>query len=138
MKTLDIQVIISGITLVVAVTTPFLANIVANIHDTKIKKLNLRFQKQSSYFQKQQNLFSAFISSASHYIESAYPSDKTDFVHLSNEILLYTPEYVWDDIQKLCDLIHSRESKKATAQLTVVTKLLGKVLEESNQQFPQL
>lgn len=135
----SLQVIIAGITLTVAVVTPFLANVATNIHDTKIHKLDLKFQKQSAYLQKQQEVFSEFINISSQYIiDSRYSSDKAAFMKIANEILLYVDSNTGAEIKKLCDFVYSRKNDEATKQLTAVTELLGLLLKESELQFPKL
>lgn len=132
------SVVISGITLIVAILSPVLVTIMNNLHNTKIRKLELGYEKQLSYYQKQASIFNEFIKFSSKQIESNYQSERIEYMHFYNELFLYTPENYWKDFEELNALIVSRNKHEATQKLSSISKMLGKILQESDQSFPKL
>lgn len=132
------NLVISSITLIVAIISPVLVTIVNNIHSTKIRKLELRYKKQNSYYTKQQSIFENYLNAISKQLESNYESERIEYIRCYHELFLYVPDCYWQDIEDLHKLILNRDKKGATALLNKVTKSLGKVLQESDRKFPEL
>lgn len=130
--------IISAITLIVAIVSPVLVTILNNRHNTKLKNLELKYEKYISYYQKQETVFNKFINYASKRLEANYQSERVEYIHCYNELFLYTPEKYWKDFEELNNLIISREKDDATEKLSSVSKTLGEILRESDQLFPKL
>ena len=61
----NLSYVVSGITLIVAIISPVIVTMLNNYHNSKIRKLELYYQKQLSYYQKQESVFSSFLESAS-------------------------------------------------------------------------
>lgn len=137
-NTFDYSFVISAITLIVAIFSPVLVTVLNNIHSTKIKKIELKYEKQFSYYQKQQDVFNTFLKFASKQIESNYSGKKIEYIRSYHELLLYTPEECWEDFKPLHDAIISRNTTVATSKLSSVTKTLGRILQESDRKFPKL
>lgn len=132
------SIVISAITLIVAIISPVLVTILNNLHNTKIKNLELKYEKYISYYQKQEDVFNKFIDYASKQLEANYQSERVEYIHCYNELFLYTPEKYWKDFEELNRLIISRNKDDATKKLSSVSKTLGEILRESDQLFPRL
>ena len=134
----DLPTVFSAITLLVAIISPLLCSISNNIHSTKIKKLELSYEKQISYYNKQQSVFSSFLEFTSKQLETDYKTEKIEYIHAYHELLLYTPEKYWNNFESLYNYILKRDKTNATAELSSVTKILGKILRESERALPKL
>lgn len=83
--------VVSGITLIVAIISPVIVTMLNNYHNSKIRKLELYYQKQLSYYQKQESVFSSFLESASKQVVADYQSEKVEYMRYYNQLFLYTP-----------------------------------------------
>lgn len=129
---------IPAITLIVAIVSPIMVAIMNNIHNTKIRKLELKYKKQTSYFQKQQSVFDNYILYASKQIDTNYQSEHIEYIRYYGEMFMYVPEYHWGELETLHKYIQNKDKKNANQQLIKVTKILGLVLRESDLRFPKL
>ena len=137
-NTFDWQMTISAITLIVAIVSPVLVTIINNFHATEIRKLELRYEKQFSYYNKQQDVFNTFLEFASKQLETNYQSERIEYIRSYHELFLYTPEKYWKDFEELNNSFLSRDKSIAQSNLSSVTKILGKILQESDLAFPKL
>lgn len=137
-NTFDWQMTISAITLIVAIVSPVLVTIINNFHATKIRKLELRYEKQFSYYNKQQDVFNTFLVFASKQLETNYQSERIEYIRSYHELFLYTPEKYWKDFEELNNSLLLRDKSIAQSNLSSVTKILGKILQESDLAFPKL
>lgn len=133
----DWNLLISAITLIVAIASPVLVTIVNNMHNAKIRKLEMKFERQTIYSNRQHSVFQNYLDKISHQLETDYQSEKIEYLRCYHELFLYLPECYWPDIEKLHNYILNRDNKNASQLLNQVTKTLGKVLRESDLQFPK-
>lgn len=134
----DWNTAIASITLVVAIISPVVVAVLNNIHNTKIKRLELKYQKQTSYFHNQQSAFDNFVLYASKQIHSDYQSERIEYMRYYGEMFMYVPECYWHELEILHKHIQSKDKQNAKQQFEKVTKILGKVLQESDLKFPKL
>jgi hypothetical protein len=134
----DWSYVISGITLVVAIVSPVLVTILNNYHNSKIRKLELDYQKQLSYYQKQEAVFSSFLESASKQINADYQSERVEYMQSYNHLFLYSPEEYWEQFKKLNEAVIKRDKDESTKLLSSTAVSLGKILQESALMFPKL
>lgn len=138
LKTQNLSIIIPAITLMVSIVSPVIVALINNVHNSHMKRMELKYEKLSSYYEKQQEVFSNFLSSVSRQIESNYQSQRIEYIRCYNELFLYTPSKYWDEFQKLNELILSRNTSEAKVKLSSVAKTLGKILQISEKQFPKI
>lgn len=129
------NIAITAITLIVAIISPVIVAIVNNAHNTKIRKLELKYKSKTSYFQNQQSVFDNYILYVSKQIEANYQSERTEYIHYYGELFMYVPECYWKEIEALDKHIQSRDKQNAKYQLVKITKILGKILQESDPKF---
>ncbi len=137
-ETFNWNLVISAVTLIVAIFSPVIVTVLNSAHNTKIRKLELKYEKQSSYFLNQQSVFDNYIAFAAKQIESDYQSERTEYMRYYGELFMYVPEYYWGELETLHKYIQSRDRQNAKNQFVNVTKTLGKTLQESDLKFPKL
>lgn len=130
--------VVSGITLIVAIISPVIVTILNNYHNSKIRKLELYYQKQLSYYQKQESVFSSFLESASKQVVADYQSEKVEYMRYYNQLFLYTPEEYWEQFKKLNESVVNRNKGESEKLLFSTAVSLGKILQESALMFPKL
>lgn len=124
--------IISAITLVVAIISPVIVTILNNLHSVKMRKLELNHEKKLKYFQKQQEVFNNFLQATSCQIETDYTTSRTEFIRAYSELMLYIPDIYWDKFNDIYNFVDKRDKASAIKELSSVTKILGKILQEAD------
>ena len=109
-----------------------------NYHNSKIRKLELYYQKQLSYYQKQESVFSSFLESASKQVVADYQSEKVEYMRYYNQLFLYTPEEYWEQFKKLNESVVNRNKGESEKLLFSTAVSLGKILQESALMLPKL
>lgn len=135
---IDWNTVVPQITLAVAIISPVVVAIVNNAHNSKIRRLELKYEKQTSYFHNQQSIFDNYVLYASKQIEADYQSERTEYMRYYGELFMYVPECYWNELETLHKYIQNRDKQNAKVQLINVTKTLGKTLQESDLKFPKL
>lgn len=135
---IDWNTVVPQITLAVAIISPVVVAIVNNAHNSKIRRLELKYEKQTSYFHNQQSIFDNYVLYASKQIEADYQSERTEYMRYYGELFMYVPESYWKELEKLNRYIQEKNKQASMQQLITVTKILGKILQESDLKFPKL
>ena len=97
-----------------------------------MRKLELNHEKKLKYFQKQQEVFNNFLQATSCQIETNYQTSRTEFIRAYNELMLYIPDIYWDKFNNLYNFVDKRNKASAIKELSSVTKILGKILQEAD------
>lgn len=119
----------------VAVLTPAVTTFLNNQFQLKLKKMELKFSKQSEFYEKQRSCIEHFLTFASKQIETNYETERIEFCKCYHELLLYLPKQDWNKIKTLYVAITKRKSESVD-QLYDVTQILALRLQELSQEFP--
>lgn len=108
MEPMDWSASAAWIALAISIITPAVSLLLNNLHQRKMKRLELRHQKEMSYYQKQ------------------------------SEVFMYVPCEYWDLLISFDEAVRSRDAdkSKANALYLDVTKILASLLQGQRKQIP--
>ena len=137
MEPMDWSASAAWIALAISIITPTVSLLLNNLHQRKMKRLELRHQKEMSYYQKQSEVFKNFLTASGSHLRSM-TGDIFAYTSAYHEVFMYVPCEYWDLLISFDKAVRSRDSdkSKANALYLDVTKILASLLQEQRKQIP--
>lgn len=135
MNPIDWNTTAAWIALIISITTPAISLLLNNIHQRKLKRLELRHQKEIEYYHQQCNIFSNYLKQVSIHIH-ALGGSIFDYSTAYHELFMYVPQRYWDLLASFDDAIRSNNAEKIDLLYLEVTQTLASLLQEQQKQIP--
>lgn len=121
--------------LIIAIITPAITLLLNNIHQRKLKKLEIKYKSERDYYHLCKLAYEDFIKQASSYILYCC-GDGAAYYRAYNNLFLYVPAEYWKDLGEL-DQIMSSPLEDKSASLNNITKTLAWLLREQRARIPK-
>lgn len=135
--TYDWNTIVALIALVISITTPALSLFLSNIHQRKLKKLDLKHSLKLESYHRMEKTFSNFISNVSTMNHIA-TSNLKEYEIAYHKLFLYVPKEYWHSLEEFNNLVISSDASNASVQkhYLEITEILASLLQETQKQIP--
>lgn len=137
MNPMDWNASAAWIALAISIITPTISLLLNNLHQRKLKRLELRHQKEMEYYQKQSEVFKNFLKCSGSHLRSIN-GDVFSYTSAYHELFMYVPCEYWDQLIAFNEAVCSKDSDPAEANKLYlnVTKILASLLQEQRKQVP--
>lgn len=137
MKPMDWNASAAWIALAISIITPTISLLLNNLHQRKLKRLELRHQKEMEYYQKQSEVFKNFLKCSGSHLRSIN-GDVFAYTSAYHELFMYVPCEYWDQLIAFNEAVCSKDSDPAEANKLYlnITKILASLLQEQRKQVP--
>lgn len=135
--TFDWNIFIASITLIVSITTPAVSLFLNNVHQRKLKKIELKHALKLELYHQMEGAFNNFIDSVSamnHFVTS-YSNEYEVAYH---RLFLYVPKEYWQVLKKFNNAftLSDKNSDDVQKYYSEVTETLAALLQESHRLIP--
>lgn len=135
MKTIDWNATAAWIALAISIITPAVSLLLNNIHQRRLKKIELQHQKAMEVYHKQCDVFTKYLDRVATYT-LAISSSFIDYTILYHELFMYVPQEHWELLTALDNAIRSKDKPQIEELYLKVTKTLASLLQEQQKQIP--
>lgn len=137
MNPMDWNASAAWVALAISIITPTISLLLNNLHQRKLKRLELRHQKEMEYYQKQSEVFKNFLKYSGSHLRSIN-GDVFAYTSAYHELFMYVPCEYWDQLIAFNEAVCSKDSDPAEANKLYlnVTKILASLLQEQRKQVP--
>lgn len=136
-NTIDWNVTAAWIALAVSIFTPTLSLLLNNIHQRKLKNLELKHSLELDHYHQMENAFKDFLDNVSSklHLMGSYSKDYELAYH---ELFLYVPKEYWHKLKEFDKVLLSSSSNIDNVQkhYLEVTEILAFLLQEKRRQIP--
>lgn len=115
---MNATVIVALIAAISAIIAPTITAIVNNIHQSRMRKIEL-------YEEKRISAINDYVALVSRFLQNTTYDNASDMGNAMNAIFLYAPQHTWDDIKELNHLVDTDNFAEAKAKLADVAMLLS-------------
>lgn len=135
MQPMDWSATAAWIALAISIITPTVSLLLNNWHQRKLKRLELRHQKEMEHYQKQSEVFKNFLKCSGSHLRSLN-GDIFAYEAAYHEVFMYVPCEYWERLISFDDAVRSGDRSKANNLYLDVTKILASLLQEQRKQIP--
>ena len=135
MSTIDWNAVAAWIALAISIVTPAASLLLSNIHQRRLKKLELQHQKATEFYRKQCAVFSEYLKHATAHIH-AMGGSFFDYTTSYHELFMYVPQEYWPLLISFDRAICSKDDRQIEELFLEVTKILASLLQEQQKRIP--
>lgn len=135
-NTIDWSATAAWIALAVSIVTPTISLLLNNIHQRKLKKLELKHSLRLESYHQMEKVFNDFldnVSSKLHFVGS----HSKEYELAYHKLFLYVPKEYWQTLKIFNEIILTNSDSDAIQeQYLKVTEILASLLQETQKQIP--
>ena len=137
LNNIDWNTTAAWIALAISIITPSISLLLNNVHQLKLKRLELQHNKGIEQYHQCQKSYENFIVQASSHLYNL-GGNKIDYERAYQNLFLYVPPVHWDILKKLDSEINSASHSKGESCPTygAVIEILASLLQEQQKQIP--
>lgn len=136
MKPMDWNATAAWIALAISIITPTISLLLNNIHQRKLKRMELKHNSKVEYFHLCKNAYEEFINQISSYAITCVGSVPAYYRSYQN-LFLYVPSKYWGDLYALNQAIEQASNNKMELMDSII-KILASLLQEQQTQIQEL
>lgn len=121
------------IALIISVITPSISLLLNNIHQRKLRKLELLHLKEIEYYHQCKEAYENFIQQSASQLHSM-GGNRIDYERAYQKLFLYTPSAHWDKLKDLNTAIISKSD--TTILYNEFTEILATLLQTQQKRIP--
>lgn len=135
-NTIDWNATAAWIALTVSIVTPAISLLLNNIHQRKLKKLELKHSLRLESYHQMEKVFNDFLDNVSSKLHFA-GSHTQEYELAYHELFLYVPKEYWQTLKNFNEIILANSDSDAIQeQYLKVTEILASLLQETQRQIP--
>lgn len=135
-NTIDWNATAAWIALAVSIVTPTISLLLNNIHQRKLKKLELKHSLRLESYHKMEKVFNDFLDNVSSKLHFAGSRSK-EYELAYHKLFLYVPKKYWQTLKIFNEIILANSDSDAIQeQYLKVTEILASLLQETQRQIP--
>ena len=125
------------IALAISIITPTISLLLNNIHQLKLKQLELQHETSTDYYKQCKETYENFITQASSHLYSL-GGNQIDYERAYQKLFLYIPKVHWPVLRTLNKelKIHSKNKEATCPTYDLVIEILGDLLQKQQKQIP--
>lgn len=132
----DWNAIAAWIALAVSIVTPTLSLLLNNIHQRKLKNLELKHSLELEHYHQMENVFKDFLDNVSSKLHLMGSFSK-DYELAYHKLFLYVPKEYWQTLKDFNEIFLANNNPKDIQEHYLkVTEILASLLQEAKRQIP--
>ena len=129
--------IAAWIALAISIITPTISLLLNNIHQRKLKKLELKHSLMIEQYNQMKSAIAKYHECVSTKLHVINPAGAKEYEIAYRELFLFVPESYWETLKEFNEaLVSDKNSDSTQEQYLKVTEILASLLQEAQKQIP--